>query len=194
MVASPLSKFPPPGALSAPRATKKRDPLYEFAARVTLKGMAEERTRPGFTHTLPGGTDAPPEVSPGLFRLSQRRLNRCMMLEYDVEQQRWKDALRRTPSRGVVAQARREERRREPRAPVAGAREPAVREEEPLHIPSVYDNPLWVGLLLAACPPLGVTLAWTSRTIPPQGKIALTVFGAFVMLVATGIAALIALS
>lgn len=156
--------------------------------------MAEERTRPGFTHTLPGGTAAPAEVSPSLFRLSQRRLNRCMMLEYDVEQQRWRDALRRTPSRGVVAQARREERRREPRVAPAGAREPRPHEEPAVaSAPSAYDNPLWVGLLLAVCPPLGVTLAWTSRTIPPQGKIALTVFGAFVMLVATGVAALIAL-
>jgi hypothetical protein len=157
--------------------------------------MAEERTRPGFTHTLPGGTAAPADVSPSLFRLSQRRLNRCMMLEYDVEQQRWKDALRRTPSRGVAAQARREDRRREPRVVAALAREAGFQEElgVPSSAPSAYDNPLWVGLLLAICPPLGVTLAWTSRTIPPQGKIALTVFGAFVMLVATGIAALIAL-
>ncbi len=162
--------------------------------------MAEERTRPGFTHTLPGGTEAPPEVAPGLFRLSQRRLNRCMMLEYDVEQQRWKDALRRTPSRGMVAQGRREDRRREPRAVAREGLSSLQRPEARLHeddqavLPvRSYDNPLWVGLLLAVCPPLGVTMAWTSRTIPPQGKIALTVFGAFVMLVATGVAALIAL-
>ncbi|NOU30549.1 MAG: hypothetical protein HOO96_21835, partial [Polyangiaceae bacterium] len=77
----------------------------------------------------------------------------------------------------------------------APAREARFQEQPGLQAsaPSPYDNPLWVGLLLAICPPLGVTLAWTSRTIPPQGKIALTVFGAFVMLVATGIAALIAL-
>ncbi len=158
--------------------------------------MAEERTRPGFTHTLPGGTEAPPEVPASLFRLSQRRLNRCMMLEYDPAQQRWKDALRRTPSRGIAAQARREDRRREPRVPPqpSFARDPQIHDEGAARAaPSPYDNPLWVGLLLAVCPPLGVTLAWSSRTIPPEGKIALTVFGAFVMLVATGTAALIAL-
>ena len=113
---------------------------------------------------------------------SLRRLNKCMFLEYDEREHRWRDALNRTG--------------RVPAAPVAlkPRREPEGRRDSmpPLPMtPPVWENPLVVGLLLAVCPPLGVTLAWSARSIPHSGRVALTMFGAFVMLTATLVACLL---
>lgn len=113
---------------------------------------------------------------------SARRLNKCMFLEFDESEGRWRDALHKT---GRVERApvqltpRRDERRRSNPAMAAIPMQPAA-----------WENPVVVGLLLALCPPIGVTLAWSSRTIPQAGRIALTVFGGFVMLVATVVAAM----
>lgn len=116
-----------------------------------------------------------------------------MFLEYDEREHRWRDALNRTGQvqRQAVLKPRREPEMR---------REPEVRREldmrrEPLPAlpmtPPVWENPVVVGLLLALCPPVGVTLAWSARSIPHSGRVALTMFGAFVMLTATLVACLL---
>jgi hypothetical protein len=138
--------------------------------------------------TLPGGhggnafgnrpgADALHEV-----KLTPRRLNRCMMLEYDAQQQRWRDALRRTPPRGMTW---RDVRGTGPQGQTASA--PQVASQATALSPAAADGfgPIAVGLMLAVCPPVGVTMAWTSNRIPREGKVALTVFGGMVMALAT---------
>lgn len=122
------------------------------------------------------------EASPAL-----RRLNKCMFLEYDEREHRWRDALNRT-GRVERAAAPRKPRREADRVAVAGpdVALPAL----PIR-PPIWENPLMVGLLLAICPPVGVTLAWSARSIPHSGRVALTMFGAFVMLTATLVACLL---
>ncbi len=109
-----------------------------------------------------------------------------MFLEYDENEHRWRDALNRTgrqPTPAVVLKPRREREREDARR-ASGSQPPL-----PLN-PPIWENPLIVGLLLAACPPIGVTLAWSARSIPHSGRVALTVFGGFVMLTTTLLACL----
>lgn len=153
------------------------------------------KTRPLFRSDAPPSSDATPGTSTspivGWARPQQRtpvrremspqalrRLNKCMFLEYDENEGRWRDALSKT-GRGERAPMQLTPRREPER--VRSAPLP------PLPMVSAWENPLVVGLLLAVCPPVGVTLAWSARTIPQAGRVALTVFGAFVMLVATAV-------
>ena len=130
---------------------------------------------------------------------SLRRLNKCMFLEYDESQQRWRDALNRTgrQNAAVALRPRRELEARQPADPVypvlprvEARREHALQAAQLPLIP-LWENPLVIGLLLAVCPPIGVTLAWSARSVPHAGRVALTMFGAFVMLTATLVACLL---
>jgi hypothetical protein len=110
-----------------------------------------------------------------------RRLRRCMMLEYDPAKKRWRDMLRRTPSAGVHGVHALHAPQRSPDTQTQGAG-------------SAYPvNPMVLGLCLAFCPPLGVSLAWMSPALPREGKIALTLFGAFVFASFMATAVLVAL-
>jgi hypothetical protein len=143
---------------------------------------------------MPGGVHAlhaPVTVPETLFKVSRRRMNRCMMLEFDVAAQRWKDALYRTPARGVLgAQVFAAALAQAPHAADRKRLTPTVRPDRSQSgsgsrpAPTRDPSALWIGLLLAVCPPMGVTLAWSSNEIPRDGKIALTCFGALMMVVA----------
>lgn len=174
----------------------KTRPLFRSEVPPALGGaipqqtLAMPRSQPapvvGWTRTPPRGTvpprarDSSPPRSREATAQSARRLNKCMFLEYDEGQGRWRDALHRTGRQPAAAALA---RRDAPRSA-----QPAI----PMH-PAPWENPLVVGLLLAFCPPLGVTLAWSARGIPQAGRIALTVFGAFVMAVATVVACVVLL-
>ncbi len=44
-----------------------------------------------------------------------------------------------------------------------------------------WNHPATVGILLALCPPLGVTLLWALRDFPREGRLVLTLFGLLTM-------------
>ena len=141
---------------------------------------------PDLTRESPRSVRSPaPRVAREAKPAALRRLDKCMFLEYDAHEHRWRDALNRTgrqPSPGPPTL------RREPEREPAAARDSLL----PLPMgPPVWENPLVVGLLLAICPPVGVTLAWSARSIPHAGRVALTMFGGFVMLTATLLACLL---
>lgn len=119
-----------------------------------------------------------------------RRLNKCMFLEYDEREHRWRDALNRTGARPAPMVALKP--RREPERGERDGRQPSLLPPLPM-APPMWENPVVVGLLLAICPPVGVTLAWSARSIPHSGRVALTMFGAFVMLTATLVACMLLL-
>jgi hypothetical protein len=164
--------------------------------------MGDKRVRPGFNRTIPGGVIATDTIPDSLHKVSGRRLNRCMMLEFDATAQTWKDALRRTPPRGVI-------RRDIGRTKSDGGARAAAALTSPLATPLAprptrttasasassasaasaadadWGLPLsWIGVLLAICPPMGVTMVWASPHIPREGKLALTMFGSLVMILA----------
>jgi hypothetical protein len=135
---------------------------------------------------------------------AKARMNRVMMVEYDAVKKRWRDLLHRTPQRGIRAAAPR---------PVAndklvrpgerdGAAIRASRNAE--HGRPLVDTALdsrarlasavAIGMLLMVCPPLAVTLAWTSPHISTTGKLALTGFGVVLMILAATVGVLVALS
>jgi hypothetical protein len=107
------------------------------------------------------------------------RLRRCMMLQYDPVERKWRDILHQTRRRTPVAE-RVEQKVAAPVVRVANT-------DTTIH-------PVILGLCLTLCPPLGVTLAWTSTTLPHEGKVALTFFGGFVLTITTVVAALVALT
>lgn len=102
------------------------------------------------------------------------RLRHCMLLQYDPVQRRWNNAFRKTPH---------------PEQGLHSTRHtPAQRamRESTLH-------PIVLGLCLTVCPPLGVTLAWTSTALPREGKLAITAFGGFIMMLGAALVAIAAL-
>jgi hypothetical protein len=140
------------------------------------------KTRPEFGVTVPMGGLTPlggPEYGRDELR-TPLRLRRCMMLQYDPVARKWRDVLHQT-------------RRRTPIAERAKPNEAQVVQGTGNHTGTSV-HPVVLGLCLTLCPPLGVTLAWTSTTLPHEGKVALTFFGGFVLAMGAALGALAALT
>jgi hypothetical protein len=69
--------------------------------------------------------------------------------------------------------------------PVGPTKQDAVR-REPLH-----EHPLVVGALIVVLPPMGIAAVWASKRYSFAGKLAVTLFTAFAMLVAAATAVLL---
>lgn len=196
----PMFRSSPPLGPSSARASGRGPSGTVFTANLSapLAGQVIPGTAPvpDFTRDSPRGVraQAPRAIARDTREptpAALRRLNKCMFLEYDERENRWRDALNRTgrqPSPQVALKPRREEARHAAQHPASAAREPLP--ALPMG-PPLWENPVVVGLLLAVCPPVGVTLAWSARSIPHSGRVALTMFGGFVMLTATLIACLL---
>ncbi len=57
---------------------------------------------------------------------------------------------------------------------------PARDDREILAVPTAFEAPLVVGLLMTILPPLAVTMVWSSPRFSPSARIALTLYGALV--------------
>lgn len=205
-----LNEVGPPsgaGAASSDREqTARIAPQAESRDASEVAPVAEHRAKLALTpRTLAEMSAKAQAFGPG----TARRLNRCMMIQYDAEQHKWKDALRRTPSKGLrhvdmkggVAKGGARLHGRialPPGVAMASPSSDAPLLSHPNHaaqLPpmTLAENPLFIGLMLMLAPPVGVTLAWTSTRLGNSGKIALTAFGGLVMLLASGMAILVAI-
>jgi hypothetical protein len=137
--------------------------LDKPSSRVSLIRMQTYREFPVTAPHL--GSDTIPQGRPQQVPAS---LKNCMMLEYDPRARMWRD---------VLVQKRRDH------ASVRADR--AYADRARVESDGSAINPIALGLCLALCPPLGVTLVWTSSSMPREGKLAITFFGGFALLLMT---------
>ena len=62
-----------------------------------------------------------------------------------------------------------------------------VREDHALALPTLWDTPLVLGVLMTFAPPLAVTMLWSSSRFPRTAQIALTLYGALTTLLMAAI-------